>query len=195
MDEQIRQMKKYLRPRILSRELPLLVASFLIVCITVLYSVCGIMIYFKTGFFPSNMREFLIIFLCLVVFCFFEGIYKSVKFRIQLRNWESTGEMYHIIRDFERARPMYDGRIMMGTKYAFGKNCSVAIAYADIERVYEYVHSTNVIRDQRILRVRMINRHTHDLCHLKVYRKKPEEEMAIIQTILEHNPSVKVGAR
>ena len=195
MDEQIRRMKKYLRPRILSRELTLLIPSVLIVCITVLYFVCGIIIYFETGFFPSDMWGFLIVLLCLVVFCFFEGIYKSVKFRIQLRKWESSEEIYHIIKDFERAIPMYDGRIMMGTKYAFGKNCSVAIAYTDIDRVYEYVHTTNVIRDLRILRVRMINRNTHDLCYLKVYRKKPSEEMAIIQTILEHNPSVKVGAR
>lgn len=59
--------------------------------------------------------------------------------------------MSNVLRDFECARPIHDGRGMMGREYAFGKNCSVAIAYADIDRVYEYAHSTNSIKDQRMI--------------------------------------------
>lgn len=195
MDERIRQMKQYLRPRIFPRDLIFMLTGVLSIVLTIAFSVSTMIRYLETGVFTSGTWEGLVVLLVLTFASFSEGIYKNIKFGIQLRKWEQNGDMYDILRDFESAEPMYDGKVMMGTKYAFGKNCGTAIAYANIERIYEYVHSTNGIRDQKIIQVKMLNRKTHNLCYLKVYKKTVEKEMAIIQTVLERNPAVKIGAR
>lgn len=195
MNEQIRQIKRYLRPRIFSRELLFLIIGVLSVGFAISFYVRTIKDYFETGVFDiiSTWEVSTLLLFCIFLCCL-EGIYKSIKFSIQLHEWKKTGEMSDILRDFEHARPMHNDRVMMGREYAFGKNCYMAVAYADIDRVFEYVHSTNSIKDQRKIRVKMINGKQHDLCHLRVLKRENEEEMAIIQTILEHNPSIKVGA-
>lgn len=194
MDEQIRQIKRYLRPRIFSIELPFLIIGGLVVYFAVSFSVRTIKVYLETKAFDViSILEVSIVLLFCIFVCTLKGIIKSVKFSNQLHKWKKTGQMSDILRDFECASPMHDGRVMMGRECAFGKNCSAAIAYADIDRVYEYVHSTNSIRDQRMIRVKMINGEQCDLCYLRVFKRETEEEMAIIQTILERNPSVEVG--
>lgn len=194
MDEQVRQMKRYLRPRIFSRELFFLIIGALVIFIVIRFYIPTIKAYIETGNFDivSTWEVSVLVLFCIFL-CALEGIYKNIKFGNQLRKWKKTDEVYDITRDFGRATPMYNDRVMMGTEYAFGKNCSSAIAYADIDRVYEYVHSTNSIKDQRMIRVKMTNGKQLDLCYLKVYKKEPEEETAIIQTILERNPAVKLG--
>ena len=195
MGEQIRQIKRYLRPRKFSRELVFLLTGVVSVGCAISFFAHTIKVYLETKDFDIvGTWEVSILLLFCIFLCAFEGIYKSIKFSIQLRNWKKTGEISDILRDFEGARPMHDGRVMMGREYAYGKNCCMAIAYADIDRVYEYVHSTNSIRDQRMIRVKMINGKQYELCYLRVFKRENEKEMAIIQTILEHNPSVKVGA-
>lgn len=194
MNEQIRQIKRYLRPRIFSRELIFLLIGALCVWIVISFFIPAIITYLETKELDIvTIWEVSVALLFLIFLCSLEGIFKSVKFSNQLHKWEKTGEMSGILRDFEGAIPMLNGRVMMGREYAFGKNCSMAITYADIDRVYEYVHSTNSIKDQRLIRVKMINGKQHDLCYLKVYKKETEEEMEIIRAILERNPSVKVG--
>ena len=195
MDVQLRQMKRYLQPRIFSRELMFLIAG--VVCIVVAGSlfVRSLKIYLATGvyYYINGTKEVLIFLIFCVFLCSAEGIYKSIKFRKHLHDLKQTGEMSNVLSDFEYATPMFGGRVMMGRKYAFGKKCGTAIAYADIERVYEYVHSTNSIKDVRMIKVKMITGKKCDLCYLKVFKEEPEEEMAIIKTILERNPSVQVG--
>ena len=193
-DEQIRQIKRYLRPRIFSRELLFLIIGGLCVSFTISFSVHTIKVYLETKVFDITATwEFSIFLLFCIFLCSLEGIFKSIKFSNQLHKWKKTGKMSDILRDFECAKPMHDGRVMMGREYAFGKHCSAAITYAYIDRVYEYVHSTNSIKDQRMIRVKMISGKQYDLCYLRVFKRETEEEMAIIQTILERNPSVKVG--
>lgn len=194
MDEQIRQIKRYLRPRIFSRELLFLIIGVLSIGFAISFFVRTIKVYLETKVFDITGTWEVSIFLLFCIFlCSLEGIFKSIKFSNQLHKWKKTGQMSDILGDFECAKSMLDGRVMMGREYAFGKNCSAAIAYADIDRVYEYVHSTNSIKDQRMIRVKMINGKQCDLCYLRVFKREDEEEMAIIQTILEHNPSVEVG--
>lgn len=194
MDEQIRQIKRYLRPRIFSRELLFLIIGVLSVGFTISFFVRTIKVYLETNVFNiTGIWEVSTFLLFCIFLCSLEGIFKNIKFSNQLHKWKKTGQMSDILRDFECARPMYDGRVMMGREYAFGKNCSAAIAYADIDRVYEYVHSTNSIKDQRMIRVKMINGKKCDLCYLRVFKREIEEEMTIIQTILERNSSVEVG--
>lgn len=194
MDEQIRQIKRYLRPRIFSRELLFLIIGVLSVGFTIRFYVRTIKVYLETKVFDiTGIWEISIFLLFCIFLCSLEGIFKNIKFSNQLLKWKKNGQISDILRDFECAKPMYDGRVMMGREYAFGKNCSAAIAYTDIDRIYEYVHSTNSIKDQRMIRVKMISGKQCDLCCLRVFKGKTEEEMAIIQTILERNPSVKVG--
>lgn len=194
MDEQIRQIKRYLRPRIFSRELLFLIIGVLSIGFAISFFVRTIKVYLETKVFDITGTWEVSIFLLFCIFlCCLEGIFKSIKFSNQLHKWKKTGQMSDILSDFECAKPMLDGRVMMGREYAFGKKCSAAIAYADIDRVYEYVHSTNSIKDQRMIRVKMINGKQCDLCYLRVFKREDEEEMAIIQTILERNPSVEVG--
>lgn len=194
MDEQIRQMKQYLRPRIFPREITLLLAAALSISIIILFIFVEIVHYLETGSLSDRWIVFFFWLFCLLV-SFLGGIIRNMQFEDQLRIWEQTGDIYDILADFESAKPMYGGRIMMGTKYAFGKNCGAAIAYANIERIYESVRYVNVFfRDQRHMQVKMINEKMHNLCYLKMFRKKTEE-LAIVQTILEHNPTIKVGFR
>lgn len=194
MDEQIRQIKRYLRPRIFSRELLFVIIGVLSVGFTIRFYVRTIKVYLETKVFDiTGIWEISIFLLFCIFLCSLEGIFKSIKFSNQLHKWKKNGQMSDILRDFECARSMHDGRVMMGREYAFGKNCSAAIAYADIDRVYEYVHSTNSIKDQRMIRVKMVNGKQCDLCYLRVFKRETEEEMAIIQTILQRNPSVEVG--
>ncbi len=121
------------------------------------------------------------------------GIINRIKFRKQLRELKMTGEIEKVLNDYEHARSMYDGKLKMGNLYAFGKRSNAIIRYADIERVFEYVHYTNAIRDQRMLKVRMKDGKEFELCHLKVFKKRFNEENEIIRVILERNQEVQVG--
>lgn len=121
------------------------------------------------------------------------GIIKRIKLRKQLRELEQTGEMVKVLNDYEHARSMYDGKLRLGNFYAFGKGCNALVKYADIDRVFEYVHYTNSIRDQRMLKVRMKGGKEFELCHLKVFKKRFDEEAQIIRIILERNPEVQIG--
>lgn len=196
MDKQIREIKRYLRPRIFSGELMYLnlMIGFICVSSAISFFVHNIKIYLETKVFNVTTTLPFSAFLLFCIFlCCTEGIYKSIKFSIQLGKWKKTGQMSDILRDFECAKPMHNGRVMMGKEYAFGKNCSAAIAYADIDRVYKYVHTINFIRDQRTIRVKMTNGKECNLCYLRVFKIDTEEEKAIILTILDRNPSVELG--
>lgn len=197
MDVQLRQMKRYLNPRLFSRDLISLIGGTLLIVVMISISILCFKAFLVEG--VSDIEDIeaygtIILFFCFVAFIFsIEGIIKRIRLGKQFRRLEQYGEMSKVLSDFEYARPMLDGKVMMGSDYAFGKKCGVIIAYADIDRVYEYVHYTNSIRDQRMIKVKLIDGKHYDLCHLKVFKKKFEEEMAIIQTILERNPSVQVG--
>lgn len=197
MDVQLRQMKRYLNPRLFSRDLISLIGGTLLIVVMISISILSLKAFLMEG--VSDIEDIeaygtIILFFCLVAFIFsIEGIIKKIRLGKQFRKLEQYGEMPNVLSDFEYAIPMLGGRVMMGSEYAFGKNCGVVITYADIDRVYEYVHYTNSIRDGRMIKAKMINGKEYDLCYLKVFKKEFEEEMAIIQTILERNPSVQVG--
>lgn len=138
----------------------------------------------------------------IVIFIFFIALIVSVpgsiqiiRLRKQLRGLEQTGELPQVLNDFESAESMYNGKVMMGDSYAFGKGCSAVIRYEEVERVYLYEHYTNSIKDERMLKVKMKNGKTFGLCRLKVYIRKEEEETEIMEMVLSHNPDIEIGVR
>lgn len=185
LSKSVRRLRRYLQPDI--------IAGKIVFCVGIIIFTMYILSKFGFKIMPNTDGYGIV-----VVFIFFISflisgmdIMKRIRLQKQLHELEQSKEMPKVLKDFEYARSMYDGKLMMGNFYAFGKGCGAIIKYTDIDNVFEYVHYTNSIRDQRILKVKMKNCKEYDLCYLKVFKKRFEEERQIVEIILKHNPSVK----
>ncbi len=183
----VRRLRRYLQADLTAGAIALAVT--VIFLIMYVMSICGIAILSSTeGYDGIILMLFIITFMLSIL-----GMTKRVKLHKQLRELSRAGEMAKVINDFEHARSMYDGKIVMGNFYTFGKRCSAVVKYEYIVRVYEYVHYTNYIRDGRQIKAKLRNGKEVELCILKVRKKRFDEEMQIIKIIQERNPSVQIG--
>ena len=98
-------------------------------------------------------------------------------------------------KDFESAVSLVEDRVRLGKNYIFSKGKSRLLKYEDIVQVYQYVHKTNFIENERALMYVDINGSTRKLCNLKLRGASDGDAMKMIGIIVQNNPNVKVGYR
>lgn len=182
-----RRLKKYLQPGLFTGKIVFIMG--VIFLIAYILTLNGIRV--LPGTEGYDMIVILIFFIALIASV--PGLIQILRLRKQLRELEQTGELPQVLNDFESAESMYNGKVMMGDSYAFGKGCSAVIRYEEVERVFLYEHYTNSIKDERMLKVKMKNGKTFGLCRLKVYIRKEEEETEVMEMVLSHNPDAQIG--
>lgn len=184
--EILSKMKKYLAPQLIIGGIVFVVGVIMLAMFLALKTVFGINPI--DGFDTIIGLTFFLSFLASIT-----GVIEKFKLNKQIKSFKESGELKRVLNDFQFAQPMYNGGTMLGKEYIFGNKCTAIVRYKDIARVYLYVHTTNSVKDQRILMAKLKNGKEVKLCYLKVYKKTAEDEKAIIDAILRNNPYIHIG--
>lgn len=100
-----------------------------------------------------------------------------------------------IERDFEYAVSMRDDRVRFGEYYIYIKRSGRLLKYSEITQVYQYVHKTNFVEDERALKYVDTNGKHRKMCKLELRDNSNAELSMMVSMILKKNPYVKVGYR
>lgn len=155
----------------------------------------AMMIYFLAE--DSDTEGMGIFMLIMVVCAAFLGyfIYVIVKQNKDYRRLEESDSFPMILSEFASSQPFASDTLRLSQHYVFSKG-SLPHSYFDIERIYQYVHTTNGIEDHRQLRVHLTNvKQDSILCKLKTRGKSDREAVLITSIICSKNPNIKVGAK
>ena len=133
----------------------------------------------------------------LVVFLVILGLslipqYKSKKFYEKL---EKHGDLPQVVADFEGAVAMRKNTVRFGEHWVFMKGKEKLLAYEDIRQVYQYIHKSNFIENERALKYVNSKGKAKVLCKLELRGKSDEELAKMVAIILSKNPELKVGYR
>lgn len=119
-------------------------------------------------------------------------LFRSRSFYAQL---EEAGLMETAVADFAKALPARKDRIRFGEKWIYRKGSAWLLGYEEITQVYQYVHKTNFIENQRILKYVDTKGKHKNLCSLRLRGKSDEEAKQMILMIYRKNPNIKIGYR
>ena len=98
-------------------------------------------------------------------------------------------------QDFDQAMPMRKNSIKFGEQYVFLKRSGRILKYSEITQVYQYIHKTNGVEDQRLLKYVDAKGKTRKMCKLDLKGKSDIELTTILTLLLKKNPDIKVGYR
>lgn len=172
------ELKKYIKP---SSSIIFLGAGLLAVAIW-----CG----FNTTF------PYLIAFIILGLlggFLAYTGITSIRDVDRMIQMYTENGTIDQIVDEFQNARSFAKGNLCLGETYVFGKKKGKILSYEDITRVYQYVHKTNFIEDNRELRVDTRGNGTVSLCGLSLRGKSDDELKEIVTMMYLHNQQIRIG--
>lgn len=116
--------------------------------------------------------------------------WKDRKF---FRSLEGGNQLEQVAADFTAAVSMRKNRIRFGRRWIFCKGKCRLVRYEDIRQIYQYVHRTNFMEDDRALKYVDSNGKTRVLCKLELQGKSDEELHKMADLILSKNPGVKIG--
>ena len=127
-----------------------------------------------------------------IVYAIYQGKKQNQYFDTML----SGKEAYQILKDFWEGSPTTNGQLRMGEKYLFPKGQGVILKYSDIAKVYQSVHSTNGMKDSRVVKAELTDGKTVTLCGVAVSNRFGTEEFEeIAYPLLKKNPEIHIGYR
>lgn len=100
-----------------------------------------------------------------------------------------------IEEDFSKSVPMMKNRIRFGETWIYKKNSTKLLKYNEIIQVYQYIHKTNFVENERALMYVDLKGKQRKLCNLLLHDKSRDDMMKMISIIHTKNPSVKIGYR
>ena len=174
------RMKKHLNPQITMGAVIFVIGVIMLVVFLALEPVFGITP--LDGLDNFIWLTFILSFLTSVT-----GVVEKIRLSKQIKTLEQSGQLKNVLYDFEFAQPMYNGGVMLGKNYIFGKKCTAIVHYSEIERMYIYMHTSKSMTDQRILKAQLKNGRHVKLCYLQLHKHNTEDEQAVIEAILRHN--------
>ncbi|MCF0135565.1 MAG: hypothetical protein HUJ69_03990 [Lachnospiraceae bacterium] len=123
-------------------------------------------------------------------------IVPAVRLKKRLDAMEMRGDLLRAYMDFKMAQPAFGGKLLVGNEYLFGKKVGGIIPYWEISKVYQYIHRTNFVEDNRLLKAVLPDgKKAVDVCKLPRRGKGDAELAHIIEFIQSRNPAVHVGYR
>lgn len=186
--EIISEMKKYLAPQLIIGGIVFIAGIIMLLVFILLKPLFGVKPF--DGFDTIIGLTFFLSFGASVT-----GVIEKFKLNKQIKAFKESGQLNRVLNDFQFAQPMYNGGIKLGKEYIFGNKCTAIVRYSDIAKIYEYVHTTNSVKDQRILMAELKNGRCIKLCCLKVYKNTKADEQAVIEVILRNNPLIELGEK
>lgn len=114
----------------------------------------------------------------------------SIRF---FKKLEKDSSFASLVEEFHRAVPMQNDQARFGETHIFTKKSLSIVKYSDITRVYQYIHKTNFVEDQRALKCTDVNKKEIVLCKLKLKDKSDAELQKMVAFILQKNPKIKIG--
>lgn len=117
---------------------------------------------------------------------------KSKRFYNDLQN---NPQLPLIQEDFRNAVPVRNGTLRLGRTWIFIKNKETLLTYAELSQIYQYIHKTNFVEDERKLIYVDKSGKKKTLCKLDVRGKSNDEMAKIVNFILAKNPYIKIGYR
>lgn len=117
-------------------------------------------------------------------------LWKSRKF---FKILEDSNQMDMVLQDFSAATPMRKDQIRFGQRWIFCKGKAFMIPYERVHQVYQYIHKTNFVEDERWLKCVDDQGKTRKLCRLDLRGKSDAELQSMIRLIWSKNPGVKIG--
>lgn len=135
--------------------------------------------------------------MCIVgLFIFKTAIDKKKDLDKTFRDLTECGLMNLIVNDFNTAKITSADKGRLGNNYVFIKKDSTFFTYDKIVQVFEYVHRTNFVVDERAVTIRYIDK-DEKIKEVKIPVGKPiknkDEPKEIMLFILAKNPNIKVG--
>lgn len=100
-----------------------------------------------------------------------------------------------IEEEFISAIPMRKDSVRFGKNYIFIKHSGKLLKYSDIKQVYQYIHKTNFVENERALKYIDLNGKHRKICNLLLREKSNDELSQMISIIMCKNPNVKIGYR
>ena len=148
---------------------------------------------FPEGFKPADMFHalFYLVGVALILAALIRLI-RSRKFFAAMKDEHLCQSME---QDFDKAMPMRKNSIKFGEQYVFMKRSGRILKYSEITQVYQYIHKTNGVEDQRLLKYVDTKGKTRKMCKLDLRGKSDIELTTIIALLLKKNPDIKVGYR
>lgn len=98
-----------------------------------------------------------------------------------------------LIKEFAEAKPVLKDGMRLGEEHIFPKRNGYFIAYGDVTRVFQYVHRTNFVEDNRMLKVRLTTGKERAICRLRRRGKSDEELQPVLAFMLQKNPAIQIG--
>ena len=121
------------------------------------------------------------------------GLMQFFSTRRLFKKIETEGLAERLEEEFRQAVPMADGKVRMGSQHVFIKGGSKIPEYAEIRKIYQYVHKTNYVEDRRELRYEDPAGKVVTLCRLQTRGRSDNEMIQIIAFIQTKNPGIKIG--
>lgn len=106
---------------------------------------------------------------------------------------EESGEYAQILADFQSAMPVLGDKVRLGYRHIYVKGKRKFVSYSDICKLYQYVHKTNFIENQRQLHYLDPKGKKKVLCDLKLGGKSDQDVLKIMTYVRAKNPSVHLG--
>ena len=133
-------------------------------------------------------------------FVFIGGLVISILFALNNLNrtkkiLEDESLCLRLDMDFAKATPMRRDRVRFGDEWIFIKGNRMPVRYEEITRVYQYIHRTNFIENERALKYVDSKGKHKKLCNLELRDKSKDEMLKMVEIICTKNPSVQLGYR
>ena len=116
--------------------------------------------------------------------------WKSKKFYKEL---EVKTSLLQLQNDFDKSIPFCDGKLRLGDQWIFCKGQQQVVAYGEIARVFEYVHKSNFVENERRLMYRSSKGKDISLCKLALRGKSDAEVTRVLSLLLQKNPNIQIG--
>ncbi len=121
------------------------------------------------------------------------GLLQLFSSRRLFKKIENEGKTEQMETEFQKAVPMAEGKLRMGSQHIFIKGGGRIPEYAEIRKIYQYVHRTNYVEDRRELRYENPAGKVTTLCKLRTRGKSDKDAIEIVAFIKEKKPDLMIG--
>ena len=123
----------------------------------------------------------------------FVGLSRLIRSRKLRKMIETQNLADRLDAEFRAAVPMCGDKLRMGDTHIFLQHKSKIPAYAEIRKIYQYVHKTNGVEDQRELRCENYSGKIVSLCRLRTRGQSDNDVIQVVAVIKARNPDVSIG--
>ena len=165
---------------------PLWFSITLVVSILLVASIIFMIIYNDIGNFIPQLIMFVIALISLIPLVRSKRFFDRIEQDLCLPNIET---------EFINAISMRKDSVRFGENYIFIKHSGKLLKYSEITQVYQYIHKTNFVEDERALKYVNVKGKHCKMCKLELREKSNEELQEMLCIIMSKNPYIKIGYR